>query len=66
MQNAILWKILVAVGELTDALNLSEEQFEQTYGRPKPTKSTQIIFYCQIGVRSGKATLTAAELGYTK
>lgn len=55
-----------AVDDLPNALNLSEEQFEKKYGKPKPTKSTKIIFYCQIGIRSAKATVDAADLGYAK
>lgn len=59
-------KNFIPVGELTDAFNLSENDFQQRYGRPKPPKSTEIIFYCQIGMRSGKATVIAMDVGYTK
>lgn len=47
-------------------LNLSEEEFEERYGKHKPNKDTKIIFSCQSGRRSGIVQETMQKLGYTK
>lgn len=47
-------------------LNLSEENFEQLYGRRKPTKDTKIIFSCRSGRRSAQVQETMKKLGYTR
>ncbi|KAL6266959.1 hypothetical protein P5V15_000045 [Pogonomyrmex californicus] len=47
-------------------LNLSEEEFENKYGKRKPTKDTKIIFSCRSGRRSGWVQETMQKLGYTK
>ncbi|XP_012537828.1 rhodanese domain-containing protein CG4456 [Monomorium pharaonis] len=46
--------------------NLSEEEFLEKYGRPKPTKDTKIIFSCQSGRRSANVQARVQELGYTQ
>lgn len=45
---------------------MSDKEFEQTYGRRKPTEDTEIIFYCMIGKRSGMAQQNAIGLGFKK
>ncbi|XP_025073778.1 rhodanese domain-containing protein CG4456-like isoform X2 [Pogonomyrmex barbatus] len=47
-------------------LNLSEEEFENRYGKRKPTKDTKIIFSCRSGRRSAWVQETMQKLGYTK
>ncbi|XP_029176921.1 thiosulfate sulfurtransferase/rhodanese-like domain-containing protein 3 isoform X2 [Nylanderia fulva] len=47
-------------------LNLSEEEFEERYSRPKPSKDTKIIFSCRSGKRSGAVQEAMQKLGYTR
>ncbi|KAI5633890.1 rhodanese-like domain-containing protein [Phthorimaea operculella] len=57
--------INVPLGNVSTALGqLSDKEFLQTYQKPKPTEDTEIIFYCMIGKRSGKAQDNALKLGY--
>ncbi|XP_075971409.1 rhodanese domain-containing protein CG4456-like [Anticarsia gemmatalis] len=44
--------------------NVSEKEFKQMYQISKPKEDTELIFYCMIGKRSGKAQQTAISLGY--
>lgn len=46
--------------------NLSEEEFLEKYGRPKPTKDTKIIFSCRSGRRSASVQERMQKLGYTQ
>ncbi|KAK9455131.1 Rhodanese-like domain-containing protein [Dipodascopsis uninucleata] len=48
------------------ALSLSEEQFEEQFGFPKPSKEKELIFYCLGGVRSNFAQELAGSFGYQK
>lgn len=47
-------------------LNISEEDFEKLYGKPKPTKDTKIIFSCRSGRRSKMVQEEMQKLGYTR
>ncbi|KAK9359776.1 Rhodanese-like domain-containing protein [Lipomyces starkeyi] len=48
------------------ALSLSEEDFEEQFGFPKPSKELELIFYCLGGVRSNYAQELAGNFGYDK
>ncbi|KAK9374899.1 Rhodanese-like domain-containing protein [Lipomyces chichibuensis] len=48
------------------ALSLSEEDFEEQFGFPKPCKEKELIFYCLGGVRSNYAQELAGNFGYDK
>ncbi|KAJ0178959.1 hypothetical protein K1T71_005734 [Dendrolimus kikuchii] len=54
----------IPLGNITPVLSMSENEFQNTYNRAKPTPNSEIIFYCMIGKRSGKAQQNATELGY--
>ncbi|XP_033124962.1 thiosulfate sulfurtransferase/rhodanese-like domain-containing protein 3 [Anneissia japonica] len=57
----------IPVGEIGDALQMSEDAFNSKYGHKKPdSNQSDIVFYCLGGVRSKKALDTAHSLGYTK
>ncbi|XP_018343295.1 PREDICTED: uncharacterized protein LOC108749227 [Trachymyrmex septentrionalis] len=43
---------------------LSEEDFEEKYSKPKPTEDTKIIFSCRSGIRSERVQKQMQELGY--
>ncbi|XP_072763836.1 rhodanese domain-containing protein CG4456 isoform X2 [Anoplolepis gracilipes] len=47
-------------------VNLSDEQFEERYGRHKPGKNTKIILSCRSGKRSGAVQEVMQKLGYTR
>lgn len=44
--------------------NFSEKEFEEKYGKSKPTKDTKIIFSCRSGRRSASVQKTVQKLGY--
>ncbi|XP_028179460.1 rhodanese domain-containing protein CG4456-like [Ostrinia nubilalis] len=57
--------INIPLGDVTSVLcTMPDKDFEQRYKRPKPSEDTQIIFYCMIGKRSGKAQHNAINAGY--
>lgn len=58
--------MLLSVGTVATTLSGSEKEFTQTFNRDKPNENTEIIFYCMIGKRSGKAQQNAVNLGYKK
>ncbi|XP_011053061.1 PREDICTED: uncharacterized protein LOC105145304 isoform X2 [Acromyrmex echinatior] len=67
---------LAETGKISESINiksndvvkefkeLSEEDFEEKYGKPKPTKDTKIIFSCRSGNRSERVQKQIQELGY--
>ena len=48
------------------ALDLSEEDFQEHFGFPKPSTDKELIFYCLGGVRSTAAEELANTFGYKK
>lgn len=48
------------------ALGLDPEEFEDTFGFPKPKPEDELVFYCLAGVRSTAAEQLAATFGYQK
>ncbi|XP_057294488.1 thiosulfate:glutathione sulfurtransferase-like [Hydractinia symbiolongicarpus] len=57
----------IPMDEMEFALNLSEDVFEKKYGFPKPPDDgTNVIFYCQAGVRSLHTLVMAQSLGMEK
>lgn len=48
------------------AFDLAEEDFEESFGFPKPAKDQELVFYCLGGVRSTAAEELANSFGYTK
>lgn len=56
--------INIPVKSTPGALHLSAEEFEGTFGFPKPNINDELVFYCQAGVRSAKAQSLAETCGY--
>ncbi|XP_032678220.1 rhodanese domain-containing protein CG4456-like isoform X1 [Odontomachus brunneus] len=57
--------IHVPMGSVSSTLQiLSEEDFVERYGKPKPTKHTKIIFSCMSGKRSRMVQGEVQKLGY--
>ncbi|KAF9881362.1 rhodanese-like domain-containing protein [Colletotrichum karsti] len=66
---------LVETGRIPSAINIpvatapesffiAEEDFEDRYGYPRPSKDTEIVFYCKAGVRSKAFATIAREAGW--
>lgn len=49
---------------LEDALNLSEAEFKEKFGR-EISKEQEIVFHCKMGGRAAKATELAMSLGFS-
>ncbi|AOW07873.1 Rhodanese-like domain-containing protein [Yarrowia lipolytica] len=56
--------INIPVKSTPGALSLSAEEFEGTFGFPKPDINDELVFYCQAGIRSAKAESLAETCGY--
>ncbi|XP_012680017.1 thiosulfate sulfurtransferase/rhodanese-like domain-containing protein 3 [Clupea harengus] len=58
--------INVPLGQVSNALQLSPEDFKEKYGGTMPSQTENVVFTCLAGVRSKTALDTAASLGYSK
>ncbi|KAK1473003.1 rhodanese-like domain-containing protein [Colletotrichum cuscutae] len=68
---------VVIVGRIPTALNIpvatapesfliADEDFEDRYGYPRPSKDTELVFYCKAGVRSRALATLARDAGWSK
>ncbi|SPP80380.1 rhodanese domain-containing protein CG4456 [Drosophila guanche] len=57
--------INIPLPELENALNLPDDAFTKTYGRPKPAIDAVMIFSCKAGGRAARASNMARTLGFT-
>ncbi|KAI8424068.1 hypothetical protein MSG28_002689 [Choristoneura fumiferana] len=56
--------INIPLGTVSSVLSqMPESEFQNTFKRQKPTEDTELIFYCMIGKRSGKAQESAIKAG---
>ncbi|PWA22337.1 hypothetical protein CCH79_00012585, partial [Gambusia affinis] len=59
--------IHIALGTVETAFKMSPEDFQATYGIPKPAlDAPELVFYCRSGRRSAEAISKVRELGYVK
>ncbi|KAK3318354.1 Rhodanese-like domain-containing protein, partial [Apodospora peruviana] len=49
-----------------DSFHISEEEFEDRFGYPRPDKDAEVVFYCKAGVRSRGAAALARDAGWSK
>ncbi|KAH7084189.1 Rhodanese-like domain-containing protein [Paraphoma chrysanthemicola] len=63
--NTIPTAINIPVSSQPDALMLSEEDFEDRFGMPKPELDKEVVFFCKAGVRSRAMAGLARQAGYT-
>ncbi|KAJ4300462.1 Thiosulfate sulfurtransferase rdl2, mitochondrial [Collariella sp. IMI 366227] len=49
-----------------DSFFISEEEFEDRFGYPRPARDAEVLFYCRSGVRSRAAAGLAQDAGWTK
>lgn len=61
-----LWVCMFAVPELSNALALSNEDFQAKYGFAKPAKDSALVTYCMKGGRAEQARNIFQSLGYTR
>lgn len=63
----LLTPFIPSVDTVEAALKLEPEEFKAKYGVTKPPQdSSDLVFYCQMGMRAGMATNKAHHLGYKK
>ena len=53
------------LGDIAAAFDMSEEDFQHSYGCEKPDSEDQIVTLCAMGIRSAKALGILAGMGYT-
>ncbi|KAK4166003.1 cytochrome P450 61 [Cladorrhinum sp. PSN259] len=57
--------INIPVKSAPDSFFIPEDEFEDHYGFPRPSKDTEVLFYCRAGVRSRAAAELAKHAGWT-
>ncbi|KXX82139.1 Thiosulfate sulfurtransferase RDL2, mitochondrial [Madurella mycetomatis] len=58
--------INVPITSAPDSFHISDEEFEDRFGYPRPGRDTEVVFYCKAGVRSRGAAGLAKEAGWAK
>ncbi|KAK4193924.1 Rhodanese-like domain-containing protein [Podospora australis] len=58
--------INIPVTSSPDGFFISEEEFEDRFGYPRPPKDQEVVFYCKAGVRSRAAASLAKDAGWEK
>ncbi|RDW58075.1 hypothetical protein BP6252_13486 [Coleophoma cylindrospora] len=58
--------ISIPVGSTPDSFFITEEEFEDRFGYPRPGTDKEVIFYCKAGVRSRAAAELARQAGWKK
>jgi rhodanese-related sulfurtransferase len=48
-----------------DSFHISEDEFEDRFGFPRPARDAEVVFYCRAGVRSRGAAGLARDNGWT-
>ena len=48
-----------------DSFHITDEEFEDRFGHPRPARDAEVVFYCRSGVRSRAAAGLAADAGWT-
>ncbi|KAJ9131171.1 hypothetical protein NKR23_g11850, partial [Pleurostoma richardsiae] len=56
----------IPITSAADSFHISDEEFEDRFGYPRPPKDREVVFYCKAGVRSRAAAGLAREAGWTK
>lgn len=58
--------INVPITTAPDSFHISEDDFEDRFGYPRPAQDAEVVFYCKAGVRSRAAAGLAREAGWTR
>ncbi|KAK3306634.1 Rhodanese-like domain-containing protein [Chaetomium strumarium] len=54
----------IPVASAPDSFHISDEEFEDRFGYPRPAPDAEVVFYCRAGVRSRAAAGLAREAGW--
>ena len=54
----------IPIKSSADAFFLSEDEFEDRYGFPRPGEGDEVVFFCKAGVRSRAAAQLARQSGF--
>ncbi|XP_053316814.1 thiosulfate sulfurtransferase/rhodanese-like domain-containing protein 3 [Spea bombifrons] len=57
--------INIPLGDLTAALQMSPNEFQEKYQKNIPDKSSKLVFSCLAGIRSERALGVASSLGFS-
>jgi len=57
---------LIPLQELPGALEMSEDQWEDSYDFPKPQPTEEVVCYCKSGMRSEMACNFLRQKGFTR
>lgn len=58
--------INIPVTSAPDSFHISEEEFEDRFGFPRPARDAEVVMYCRAGVRSRAAAGLATDAGWTR
>ncbi|XP_074104562.1 rhodanese domain-containing protein CG4456 isoform X1 [Cotesia typhae] len=56
--------IHIPMGNVTQMLNLTDEEFKNQFNKSKPNKDTKIVLSCRSGMRSANVQQELLKLGY--
>ncbi|KAL2259706.1 hypothetical protein VTK26DRAFT_6519 [Humicola hyalothermophila] len=57
--------INIPITSAPDSFFISEDEFEDRFGHPRPAPDAEVVFYCRAGVRSRAASELARQAGWT-
>ncbi|KAL2132787.1 hypothetical protein VTI74DRAFT_3381 [Chaetomium olivicolor] len=55
----------IPIKSAPDSFHISDAEFEDRFGYPRPARDAEVLFYCRSGVRSRAAAGLAKEAGWT-
>ncbi|KAL2120515.1 hypothetical protein VTJ04DRAFT_4542 [Mycothermus thermophilus] len=58
--------INIPITSAADSFHISDAEFEDRFGRPRPPRDAEVVFYCKAGVRCKAAAGLARDAGWTK
>ncbi|KAL1835909.1 hypothetical protein VTJ49DRAFT_5900 [Mycothermus thermophilus] len=58
--------INIPVTSAPDSFHITDAEFEDRFGRPRPPRDAEVVFYCRAGVRCRAAAGLARDAGWSK
>ncbi|KAM5370560.1 hypothetical protein ACJZ2D_008493 [Fusarium nematophilum] len=58
--------INIPITSAVQSFHISEEDFEDMYGFERPSKKTELLFYCKAGIRARAAAGLAKQAGWNR
>ncbi|KAK4100827.1 Rhodanese-like protein, partial [Parathielavia hyrcaniae] len=56
----------IPVTSAPDSFHISDDEFEDRFGYPRPARDAEVVMYCRAGVRSRAAAGLASDAGWEK